>query len=90
MSSYKQGITIMKYEFVPIYRIVDGKILTRIRALIDIKKWGIKCRDLGGYVESEHNLDQNTDAWISGFCFIHGDKRISGNTFIYNDDDKKW
>lgn len=80
----------MKYEFVSIYRIVDGKILKRIKALIDIPEWGVKVGDLGGYIETEYNLDQNTEAWISGFCYIHGDKRISGKTYIYNNDDKKW
>lgn len=80
----------MKYDFVPIYKIVDGKVLKRIRALKDIPEWQIKAGDLGGYIESEYNLDQDTDAWISGFCIIHGNKRISGKTFIYNNDDKRY
>ena len=78
----------MKYDFVEIYRIVNGKHLKRIRALKDIPVWGVKKGDLGGYVESEHNLDQETDSWIMGFSYVMGDRKVSGRMFIYDSNEK--
>ena len=52
-----------------------------------VKLFQIKCTksfkyakegDLGGYVEKDENLDQESDAWVSG------DARVSGNAEIDN------
>lgn len=40
--------------------------LHRIRALRDIPEALVKSGDLGGWVESESNLDQYGNAWVSG------------------------
>ena len=53
-----------------------------------IKLFQIKCTksfkyakegDLGGYVEKDENLDQESDAWVSG------NAQVSGNADIEND-----
>ena len=40
---------------------VFGAKLFRIRALIEFG--GVKAGDVGGYVEKEENLDQDSNAW---------------------------
>lgn len=50
----------------------DGKLLHRIRALIDIPEQNVKADDLGGFVETENNLSHN------GTCWIRDNARVSG------------
>jgi len=59
-----------------------------------IKLFQIKCTksfkyakegDLGGYVEKDENLDQESDAWVSGNAQVSGDARVSGNAQVYGD-----
>ena len=59
-----------------------------------IKLFQIKCTksfkyakegDLGGYVEKDENLDQESDAWVSGNAWVYGNARVSGNADIEND-----
>ena len=59
-----------------------------------IKLFQIKCTksfkyakegDLGGYVEKDENLDQESDAWVSGNAQVSGNARVSGNADIEND-----
>ena len=58
-----------------------------------VKLFQIKCTksfkyakegDLGGYVEKDENLDQESDAWVSGNAWVSGDARVSGNAEIDN------
>ena len=55
-----------------------------------IKLFQIKCTksfkyakegDLGGYVEKDENLDQESDAWV------YGDAQVCGNAQVYGDAD---
>ena len=57
-----------------------------------IKLFQIKCTksfkyakegDLGGYVEKDENLNQESDAWVSGNAQVSGDARVSGNAWVY-------
>ena len=63
-----------------------------------VKLFQIKCTksfkyakegDLGGYVEKDENLDQESDAWVSGNAevsgdaWVSGDARVSGNARVY-------
>ena len=57
-----------------------------------IKLFQIKCTksfkyakegDLGGYVEKDENLDQESDAWVSGNAQVSGDAWVSGNAQVY-------
>ena len=59
-----------------------------------IKLFQIKCTksfkyakegDLGGYVEKDENLDQESDAWVYGDAWVSGDARVSGNAWVYGD-----
>ena len=57
-----------------------------------IKLFQIKCTksfkyakegDLGGYVEKDENLDQESDAWVSGNAWVYGNARVYGNAWVY-------
>ena len=59
-----------------------------------IKLFQIKCTksfkyakegDLGGYVEKDENLDQESDAWVSGDAQVYGDARVYDNAQVYGD-----
>ena len=59
-----------------------------------VKLFQIKCTksfkyakegDLGGYVEKDENLDQESDAWVSGDAWVYGDAQVSGNAQVYGD-----
>jgi len=41
-----------------------GHTLYRIRALQDIPGHDVKTGDLGGFIESEANLNQEGDCWV--------------------------
>lgn len=60
---------------------VDGHILYRIKATVD--SLHAKKGDLGGWVESIHNLYFN--AWITDEACVYGNARIYGNALIYGD-----
>ncbi len=56
-----------------------------------VKLFQIKCTksfkyakegDLGGYVEKDENLDQESDAWVSGNAEVSGDARVSGDAWV--------
>ena len=59
-----------------------------------IKLFQIKCTksfkyakegDLGGYVEKDENLDQESDAWVYGNAQVYGDAWVYGDADIEND-----
>ena len=60
---------------------VGVKTLYRIEATKDIKKFGVKVGDLGGYIEKEYNL--SGDAWVSGDACVSGDARVCGNALVF-------
>lgn len=60
-----------------------GKKLFRIRALI--KFGNVKAGENGGYIESEKNLSQDGNAWVSGNAWVTGDARVSGNARVTGD-----
>ena len=57
-----------KYEFVPGDEkvVAPGRTVKRIRALIAIAALGVAPGELGGYIESEGNLQVSGNAWVSG------------------------
>ena len=55
-----------KYKLTGETKEIDGKILHRIRALIDIPEHDVKAGDLGGWIEAKRNLSQNGEAWVTG------------------------
>ena len=59
----------------------NGRTLYRIRALKDIPIQHVKKGDLGGYVESLKNLDNN--AWVSDNAWVFGDAKVYGNARVF-------
>ena len=59
-----------------------------------VKLFQIKCTksfkyakegDLGGYVEKDENLDQESDAWVYGNAQVYGNAWVSGNAQVSGD-----
>ena len=73
----------MKYELTTKTVKYFGETLYRIRALKDIPPHGVKKGDLGGFVESEKNLSQDGDCWISGNAIVFRDALVSENALVY-------
>jgi hypothetical protein len=74
-----------KFKLTDETKIVDSVKLYRIQALIDIPAHDVKAGDLGGWVESEKNLDQSGNAWVSGNAQVSGDARVSGDAWVSGD-----
>ena len=73
-----------KYELTDETMTVDGVTYHRIRACkdFDVQGYHVKAGDLGGYVESERNIDQDGNGWISGLALISGNARVRGDAVI--------
>ncbi len=82
-----------KYGFVDgdTVQAADGRILRRIRALVDLPLRHVVAGQLGGYVESDANLSHEGQAWIAGQAFSYGGARVtedallSGRAWAYGD-----
>ena len=73
-----------KYELVLTdSKVVYGITLYRIKALVSISRYGINVCDLGGYIEGEKNLSQDSDAWVSGDAQVSGNARVYGNAWVF-------
>ena len=66
-----------KYELSGNTQIHNGITLYQIQALVDIPSIGVKAGDLGGWLESEANLSQMGDAWVSGNAWVFGNAIVS-------------
>lgn len=53
-----------KFELTGEFKILFGRKLFRIRALVNFRD--VERGDLGGYVEKEENLSHDGDAWVYG------------------------
>lgn len=62
---------------------VGNRPLYRIQALRDFGN--VKEGDIGGYIESEKNLSQDGNAWVSGDAWVYGDACVSGDACVYGD-----
>ena len=73
-----------KYELTDETMTVDGVTYHQIRACkdFDVQGYHVKAGDLGGYVESERNIDQDGNGWISGLARISGNARVCGNAHV--------
>ena len=75
-----------KYELTKEMKtLAHGTVLHRIRALMDIPRFGVKAGELGGFVEGENNLSQDGNAWVSGDSRVYGNALVSGNAFVFGD-----
>ena len=63
----------------------SGRKLYRIRALVAFG--AVVAGQLGGFVESEKNLDQSLygDAWVYGDAQVYGDALVCGDARVYGD-----
>ena len=59
-----------------------GRKFFRIKALVNIERYGVKAGDLGGWVEKEDNLSQSGNAWVSGNAEVSGNAWVSGNAEV--------
>lgn len=57
----------------------------RIKALIDIIHYGVKEGDLGGLVESEHNLSHTGSCWIEEHGIVDEQARVEQDVLVVND-----
>lgn len=62
---------------------VDAITLHRIRALRDFGN--VKAGEMGGWVESEKNLDQYGNAWVDENAVVYGDAMVYGEAMVYGD-----
>ena len=78
-----------KYELTTDTKVIFGKKYFRIRALVDFGN--ISKGDLGGYIESEDNLQIDTkygNAWVDdnahvgGNAWVDGNARVDGNAWV--------
>lgn len=71
-----------KYELTDETIEVYGTALHRIKALKDFGN--VKKGELGGYVESEHNLSQEGNCWVCGNAKVYGNALVCGNAKVYS------
>ena len=66
-------------EFIEIF---GGKKLYRIKALVSFGV--VVAGQLGGFIESEKNLDQSLsgNAWVSDNAWVYGNARVSGDAQV--------
>ena len=74
-----------KYELTNETKEFGTRTLYRIRALRDIPERGVAAGDLGGWVESESNLSQVGDSWVSDDAYVSGNAWVYGNAHVYGD-----
>lgn len=74
-----------KYEILrePEHAHPNNPMAYRIRALRDIPRYGVKAGDLGGYVESEENLDQKGLCWVRDDALVCDGARVWGDALVY-------
>ena len=77
-----------KYEFTGETKIVYGRTLRRIKAIVAIGST-VAPGDIGGWIESENNLSVSGNAWVYGDAMVfgnacvHGNAEVSGNAKVY-------
>ena len=71
-----------KYELTGETEEIGGKILHRIRALIDIPKHDVKAGDLGGWLETEGNLSHNGAAWVTDSARVTDSACVTGSAWV--------
>jgi predicted acyltransferase (DUF342 family) len=59
----------------------NGTTLYRIRALRDFGN--VKAGDLGGYIESENNLDHRGDCWVFDNAHVFGNARVCDTAHVF-------
>ena len=63
-----------KYELTAETKVVCGKTLHRIKALISFGY--IEVGELGGWIEKEENLSHDGNAWVYSDAEVFGDAKV--------------
>ena len=71
-----------KYELTDETKEIGGVTLHRIRALMDISRYGVRAGDVGGWIEAESNLSQYGNAWVSDDARVYGGALVNGNAEV--------
>lgn len=71
-----------KYELTNETKFINGVKVYRIVAMRDFAD--VKAGDLGGFVQSEHNLSQLDDCWLYNDACVYGDANVFRNAQVYN------
>ena len=71
----------MKFKLTDETKEFCGKVLHRIVCVTAFAS--VAVGDTGGWVESEKNLSQSGDAWVSGDAKVYGNAKVSGNAKVY-------
>jgi len=74
----------MKYELTTNTKTYLDRTLYQIKALKDFGR--VKAGDLGGWVESEDNLSQEGDCWITDSVKVYGNALVYGSAWVYGND----
>ena len=69
-----------KYELTDDFICHNGRILYRIRALRDFSN--VRAGDLGGYIQTEHNLSHEGNAWVDDYAKVYDKARVDDNALI--------
>ena len=72
-----------KYELTSETKVINGVELHRIKALNSFGN--IKKGELGGWIESEKNLSQDGDAWVSGNAKVYDNAMVYDNATVCGD-----
>ena len=61
-----------------------GHTFYRIKALKYIPSMKVKKGDLGGWIESEDNLDQKGNCWVGDEAKVYANARVFGDALVYD------
>ena len=70
----------MKYKLTEETKEYFGRTLHRIVCVTDFAN--VASGELGGWIESEKNLDQYGDAWVCGDAKVFGKAKVYGNAWV--------
>ena len=70
-----------KYELTSETKVVMGKTLHRIKALVSFGC--VDAGELGGWIEKEDNLSQDCDAWVYGNAQVYDNAQVCGVGAIF-------
>lgn len=62
-----------RYELTTLEANIEGFVLYRIKALVDMPDYKVKAGDLGGWISGEHNLLQDGSGWIDSKSMVMGE-----------------
>ena len=71
----------MKYKLTDETKEICGNVLHRIVCVTAFAS--VAVGDTGGWVESEKNLSQSGNAWVSGNAKVYGNAKVSGDAEVY-------